>query len=253
MSKLSPQEIMKLVNRYIGVSGGYLGDFSYRTHAEFYPEYCGIDADPYAADGTTRERFISIISGATARDQAKILAGVLERFPPEEEAKNRTPELISEIKSWIQRLESTSPIPSITPRMSSEVVARAISDAETLIRNNGATSGIDRVHTALHGYLILLCDQEQIRYPNEPSITKLFRLLRDRHPAFKILGPRPQDIEQLLQGCASIMDALNPVRNKTSVAHPNQVLLDPPEAMLAINLTRSLLHYLDSKLQSHSG
>jgi hypothetical protein len=31
---LTPQEAMKVVNRYIGVEGGYLGDFSYRTHAE---------------------------------------------------------------------------------------------------------------------------------------------------------------------------------------------------------------------------
>ena len=31
---------MKIVNRYIGVTGGYLGDFSYRTDADFYPEHC---------------------------------------------------------------------------------------------------------------------------------------------------------------------------------------------------------------------
>jgi hypothetical protein len=44
---LTRQEIARLVNRYIGVSGGYLGDFSYRTHAEFYPEYCDLDINPY--------------------------------------------------------------------------------------------------------------------------------------------------------------------------------------------------------------
>jgi hypothetical protein len=32
------------------------------------------------------------------------------------------------------------------------------------------------------------------------------------------------------------------------VAHPNQELLDEPEARLVINVGRSLLHYLDSKL-----
>ena len=54
---LTPQEVMKIVNRYIGVAGGYLGDFSYRTHAEFYPEYCDLDIDPNNYAGTTRERF----------------------------------------------------------------------------------------------------------------------------------------------------------------------------------------------------
>ena len=46
-SALSKREIMIVVNRYIGVEGGYLGDFSYRTHAEFYPLYCELDIDPY--------------------------------------------------------------------------------------------------------------------------------------------------------------------------------------------------------------
>jgi hypothetical protein len=55
MAPLTNQEVMKIVNRYIGVSGGYLGDFSYRTHADFYPEYCELDIDPNQHEGTTRE------------------------------------------------------------------------------------------------------------------------------------------------------------------------------------------------------
>ena len=81
MSSLTKSEIMKIVNRYIGVSGGYLGDFSYRTHAEFYSEYCGLDnIDPYRIEGTTRERFIKILSECEPRVQAKILRGVVDRF-----------------------------------------------------------------------------------------------------------------------------------------------------------------------------
>jgi hypothetical protein len=239
---------MKLVNRYIGVSSGYLGDFSYRTHEEFYLEYCGLVIDPASESGTTRERFISILEKARPEDQAKILSGVLERFPVSEGPDTRTPELRAEVESWVKQLEGASPIPSVHPKLSSDVVSRAIGDAETLIRTHGATSGVDRVHTALHGYLILLCDREKITYPVEPSITQLFRRLRDEHPGLRNLGPRPQDMDTLLKGTASILDALNPVRNKSSVAHPNPMLLDPPEAMLAINLARTLLHYLDLKL-----
>jgi hypothetical protein len=32
---LTGGEIIRIVNRYIGVSGGYLADLSYRTHSEF--------------------------------------------------------------------------------------------------------------------------------------------------------------------------------------------------------------------------
>jgi hypothetical protein len=35
---LKNSDIYRLVNQYIGVSDGYLGDFSYRTHDEFYPD-----------------------------------------------------------------------------------------------------------------------------------------------------------------------------------------------------------------------
>jgi hypothetical protein len=78
---MTNKEIMRVVNRYIGVSGGYLGDFSYRTHADFYPEYCDLEIDPTRVDGTTRERFITILSSVEPRQQARILRGVTERFP----------------------------------------------------------------------------------------------------------------------------------------------------------------------------
>jgi hypothetical protein len=47
------------------------------------------------------------------------------------------------------------------------------------------------------------------------------------------------------------VDALNPLRNKASVAHANPVLLPEPEAMLVINAARSILHYVDEKVHCH--
>lgn len=44
-----------------------------------------------------------------------------------------------------------------------------------------------------------------------------------------------------------IFDALGPVRNRASIAHPNIELLAEPEAMLVINVGRTLLNYLDAK------
>ena len=81
MQRLSNPEIFTVVNRYIGVSGGYLGDFSYRTHAEFYLEFCDLDINPYELDGTTRDRFLTILQRSEAADQARILRGVLRKYP----------------------------------------------------------------------------------------------------------------------------------------------------------------------------
>ena len=71
---LTKQQVMQVVSRYIGVDSGYLGDFSYRTHTEFYPKFCDIeDIFPDELSGTTRERFIEILSSQTADRQARIL------------------------------------------------------------------------------------------------------------------------------------------------------------------------------------
>ena len=249
MTGLTNQEVMKIVNRYIGVSGGYLGDFSYRTHAEFYPEYCDLDVDPNQYQGTTRERFIAILKGSPPDVQAKIVRGVLQGFPLDAEYKPtfRTKELYDELLNIARRLEGASPIASPEPKTTSAVVERAIGDVEALVQTSGAVSGVDRVHTALHGYLRAVCERENIAYGKDDSMTRLFKSLRQHHPALQNLGARPQDIERVLQSFASIMDALNPIRNNASIAHPNEDLLDKDEAMLVINAARTLLHYLDAK------
>lgn len=250
MAGLTNPEIMKIVKRYIGVSSdGYLGDFSYRTHAEFYPEYCELDIDPYQHKGTTRERFIAIVSSSLPHVQAKIVRGVLERFPfnAQDSPDTRTKEVYEELLGIAKRLEGASPVLSPDPKINSAVVERAISDVEALIQTSGAVSGVDRIHTALHGYLHAVCDVENIVYGEGDSITRLFRLLRQHHPALLNLGTGSQYIERILQSFANIMDALNPIRNNASVAHPNEDLLNKEEAMLVINVTRTLLHYLDAK------
>ncbi len=172
--RLANSFVLKLANRYIGVNGGYLGDFSYRTHKEFYVEYCDVDINPDDFKGTTRERFIAILSGAEPHLQAKILRGVIQRFPvgnpiaPE----SRTVALREQIEATIRELER-GPEPEFDfPVYNVEIVHRAL--------------------------------------------------------------------------------IMNPLRNQASMAHPNEELLEPAEALLVINVSRSILHYLDTKLSATS-
>ncbi len=246
-SGLTDREITRIVNRYIGVSGGYLGDFSYRTHADFYPEYCDMAINPNTYEGTTRERFIAILSSLEPRDQARVLRGVLERFPPEAGPKTRQA-AHPEILTLIERLESGSLITAHTPQITSDVVLRALTDAETLIQTSGPTSAVDRVHTVIHGYLMAVCDAENIVYRREDSMVVLLRGIEANHSKLTDLGPRAQDVKKVINGFASVLDAMLPVRNQASVAHPNPSLLGEPEARLVINASRTILHYLDDKL-----
>lgn len=142
------------------------------------------------------------------------------------------------------------PVSSPSLEIRGDAVERALSDAEQLINSRGASSGVDRIHTALHGYLKLVAIKANISVSNDASITTIFKELREKHPALVYSGPGSAEIDRVLRSMATILDALNPIRNRTSGAHPNESVLNEPEAMLVINTVRTLLHYFDSKLRS---
>lgn len=234
------------------MSGGYLGDFSYRTHADFYPEYCDLAIDPNDYEGTTRERFIQILSSQPPRDQAKILRGAIERFGAMDETDPGRVRLRQELQSWIARLAEATAVELDTPAHTRDVVVRALADADELIRTNGATSAVDRIHTALHGHILALCDAAGIEVDRETTMSRALKLLRQGHPALAATGPRAEDVTRVLGAMATVLDALNPLRNNASVAHPNEELLDGPEAHLAINAARTVFAFLDAKLGDSS-
>lgn len=247
MSQLSRPEVYFLVNEYIGVNSGYLGDFSYRTHFEFYPHFCDLDIDPNAVQGTTRERFIEILSKANPATQARIIRGILAKYPTGSD-KLRTSEKASRLDAIATRLEGGGAVPLATPAFTSEVVLRAIADAETLLTSSGAQSGVDRMHTAFHGFLKVACASTGITHGADPSITELYKLLRREHPGLRELGPHADEVDRVIKAFASAIDSLNTLRNRGSVAHPNDALLDPAEALLYVNAVRSLMTYLSAKL-----
>lgn len=246
---LTKQQVMQVVSRYIGVEGGYLGDFSYRTHTEFYPEFCDIDdIFPDELPGTTRERFIEIFSTQTANRQARILRGVLERFPVDRRPEARS-RFKPQVEAWIAELDGEPVVasPKVEAASTSDVVRRALSDAESLLRTGGPVSAVDRIHTALHGHLKALCAAEGIELPDSVTLQKAMKELRTHHPKLKPSGARAGDVSQVLFSMAATLDALNTIRNNASAAHPNEDLLGDPEALLALNAGRTIFTYVVQK------
>lgn len=107
---LKQSEIYRFVNDYIGVSGGYLNGFSYRTHNEFYPYYCDLEINVANYEpGTTREKFIRILEEVNLLAQAKILKGVFKKFPVssfDKQDRERKQEIYDEYQAIIARLEA---------------------------------------------------------------------------------------------------------------------------------------------------
>jgi Abortive infection C-terminus len=106
-----------------------------------------------------------------------------------------------------------------------------------------------RLDTSLHGHLQYLCDGAGIDYDKrDDATTALLKKLRREHPQLQDLGPRSQDIEKVLNAAGAMLDALTPVRNNASLAHPNKDLIGRDEAQLVVNAGRTLLAYLDAKI-----
>ncbi len=146
--------------------------------------------------------------------------------------------------------ENVGDVVFVARAITSDVVEESLRHAETLIGTHGAASALDRVHTAFHGYLEHVSDKAGIVVKQDAGITDLFARLREEHPALAIVDPDSKKrIDQILRGMSRIVDALDPIRNRQTFAHPNANVLDDAEAMLAINLVRSMLRYLDSRLR----
>lgn len=251
---LKQPEIFLLVNHYIGGEGGYLAGFSYAEHDEFYPHWCGLDidaSDARARFGTTRKAFIGILRESTPHVQAQIIEGVFAKFPcdgfPEQDQESKR-KIRGQLTGIASRLRVGPTVELDDLRVQSAAVDRAIADAATLIRERGAASGVDRVHTTLHGYLAAVARQHAIEGGDEPSSTSLIKALRKQLPAFQNAGARGQDVSAILQAISSILGSLDPIRNRASGAHPNETVLAEPEALLVIDAARTVLNYLNRKL-----
>lgn len=84
MIMLTKGEVLRLMNDYIGIESGYLGDFSRRTLDEFYPIYCEEEIDLHNFSGnTSRFLFQDVIMKYNSRIQARIIKGVFKKYPVE--------------------------------------------------------------------------------------------------------------------------------------------------------------------------
>lgn len=250
---LTETEMMSLIHDYIGVEGGYLRGFSYASHEEFYPRFCDFRVDVSARrkeHGTTRATFLAILRESDPDRQARIVDGVFRFLPvdegPEEQRSTRT-RAKEQLAGAVARLRGQA-VQVDDLGVKNATVERAIRDADLLIREHGNTSGVDRIHTALHGYLRSLCLHHGLAPDDGADATRLLKVLRTQVPALQTGLARKEDVARVQGALATIVDALNPIRNQASMAHPNDGLLEIAEAALVIDAARSVLNYLNRKL-----
>lgn len=252
---LKRTELYRLVNDYIEVHGGYLGDFSYRTHYEFYPYYCDLDVDVASYEpGTTREKFIRILENASPKDQAAIIKGVFAKYPvqsfPEKDRAIKQ-HLFDEFQPVIERLESAPRSPS--DNQASEAIAQfdTIYVAEIWQQAlERRVSNPDAALTSARNLLESVCkhilDDLEVGYDEKADLPKLYKLTAGQLN----LAPSQHTekvFKQILGGCTAVVEGLGSVRNKLGDAHGKgrkPVRPAPRHAELAVNLAGSMATFL---------
>jgi hypothetical protein len=85
--------------------------------------------------------------------------------------------------------------------------------------------------------------------PNDASLTAVFKVMRENFAEFSATIPHDSEAKRVFGSIASALDSLNTIRNRATLAHPNELLLESPEAMLFINLSRAVLAYIETKIE----
>lgn len=153
------------------------------------------------------------------------------------------------VSTELQRREKPALVATPEPRLTADAVERALRDAQRLLLSSGAVSAVDRAHTALHGYMKLLCAEADLPHTADAGVTELLKVLRQSHPGFSV-DVHDSEVGRVLKGLSTVLDSINTLRNRGTVAHPNVALLSEPEAVLALNSIRTLLHYMDAKTRA---
>ncbi|MNI55986.1 hypothetical protein D3C73_1109680 [compost metagenome] len=154
------------------------------------------------------------------------------------------------ILTWVYELKGQGLLEAKDLVYNYEFVQETLDQCQTLISQHNCRSAVDRAHTALHGYLKETCKNAGlIIKENNPKIQDYWSKLKQEHPSILIDHSQSHlPINQIVNAIGKLLENLNEIRNNKSYSHPNEEIIGEEEAKLVLNLFRSILHYIDSKI-----
>ncbi len=248
MSDLTNLEKRKFEN-LLGMSSGYVLDFSNRTFDEFVLDSIGRSIyDPRYSYGSgskanqlrgvwkVEENFI------VGKLMGDLLDFVAETHPPDV----RDSELFKNCRAIVARLNQGKPvadlhaIASLREDKDFEAVANAVRNA---IEENRPEVGLDRLHTFATKYLRSICESRAVAIPRDKP---LHSLIGEYTKKLKELGHIESEMTlRILKTSISNLEAFNDVRNNRSLAHDNP-MLNYDEALLIFNNVASCIRFIRS-------
>lgn len=127
----------------------------------------------------------------------------------------------------------------------SDVIAKAINDAEQFMMVGKYDSAFDRMHTAFHGYLRKILDNKAVKYEESDTLTQLYTKLHDK-VATEIGSPEIAElVKKTMRSSSGAIAAINEMRNRHSLSHPNDYIIDKREAEFAIRIIKNISDYIN--------
>lgn len=249
MPGLTRADINFIIRGYIGI-GSFPEGVRHFTHAEL-SRFLEFDIEiqpekipPYGpgAGNSKEDRLWAVLASSDPRVQLAIVEGIAKRVPsPTQEAADRMNAI------W-KRLRDEPGILLPEAKSARQEVRAALEGAALLIREQGPAHAVDRLHTALQGYMIQKAKEGGAHLAGGEPIDSLIMLLWKHHPRFEGDRNAHPAVVKILRAQAKTLDALDDVRDDESQAHPND-LIGEEEAHLVFSAGVLLFSYLERKLE----
>ena len=128
-----------------------------------------------------------------------------------------------------------------------EIIEKAIVDAEVFMTEGKYTSAFDRVHTAIMGYFRKKLNDLRVDYEESDTLGQLYNKIHD-YVSQNMTANVSGLIKTAIRSSTGIISSINELRNRHSLAHPNDDLISDKEAKLCINMAKLLSDYIESIL-----
>lgn len=241
MSSLAPREKRKLED-LLGMSRGYVLDFSNITFARFFVEEVSrnIYSGAYSKSGSSKANHLR--GFWNKEDDAmvgRIIAGLLEYCRETGNPAVQRQGLFLDCEAIATRLAQTKPLPDI------EMIEGDTEDFQTVAKaarqcfeRNEPEQGLDRLHTFLVKFLRRRCEEHGIPRDRSVPLGGLMGAYVKRLKENGLIVS--QMTECILKASLAVFGQFDHVRNNHSMAHDNPVLAYDEALLIASNVTSTV-------------
>ena len=246
MSDLTRKERSAL-EAFLGMSSGYVLNFSDRTYARFFAEEVDRDIDDprlRIESGSKAWRMRAFWNQEDNWVVAKCLAALLEEAKEQEWSLLSDEKLVTGYQTVLTRISAGQPVADLAAIAADpgdtdfDAVAKAAREA---IEKNQPEAGLDRLHTFVVKFFRKLCDDHDLKLDRNVPLNGLVgayvKLLKEK-------GKIGSDMaERILKSSIAHFEAFNHVRNNHSMAHDNSIL-GYDEALLIYSHVASTVRFI---------